>query len=136
MHRLALAFLVATISLADSNQKKENKAQDMSSMSSEAHAPLFQAPQSQQAGTVTDRVTAGLPRPATPAGRAPRRNFIDEYIFGKMERDGVLHAPLALDQEFFRRVTLDLTGRIPSPDELREFLSNHIRRPRFAVGAR
>jgi hypothetical protein len=40
--------------------------------------------------------------PATPV---PQNNFIDKFIFGKMERDGVPHAPLSADTEFFRRRT-------------------------------
>ena len=39
-----------------------------------------------------------------------------------MERDGVPHAPLATDQEFIRRIKLDLGGHIPSSAEVREFL--------------
>ncbi|MBI2149579.1 MAG: DUF1553 domain-containing protein [Acidobacteria bacterium] len=54
----------------------------------------------------------------------PRRNFIDEFIFGKMEKDGVPHASLSSDEEFFRRIHIDLTGRIPRDDELRAFLSS------------
>ena len=42
-----------------------------------------------------------------------------------MERDGIPHAPLATDQEFFRRVTLDLTGRIPTPAEVLSFLGDN-----------
>jgi hypothetical protein len=51
----------------------------------------------------------------------PRRNFIDDYIFGRMERDGIHPAPLANEQEYQRRVMLDLTGRIPSPEQVRSF---------------
>ena len=54
-----------------------------------------------------------------------RRNFIDDHIFGKIERDGVRHAPLSTDGEFLRRVTLDLTGRLPEPDATREFLGDN-----------
>ena len=54
----------------------------------------------------------------------PRKNFIDEHIFGKMERDGVPHAALSSDTEFFRRIHLDLTGRIPDPQEVREFAAS------------
>ena len=93
-------------------------------MSSDAHAPLFQGPKSLEAGIKTERLAAGLPRPSKPAGRLPRRNFIDDHIFGKMERDGIPHSPLATDQEFFRRVTLDLTGRIPTPQDLNDFLAD------------
>src|SRR5262245_31022825 len=54
----------------------------------------------------------------------PRRNFIDEHIFGKMQKDGIPSAPLATDAEFFRRVHLDLTGRTPKDDELRAYLAD------------
>lgn len=54
----------------------------------------------------------------------PRRNFIDVEIFDKIGRAGVQSAPLALDEEFFRRLHLDLTGRIPSPEAVREFFAD------------
>src|SRR5258707_13934026 len=44
-----------------------------------------------------------------------RKNLIDEFIFGKLEKDGVPHASLSSDEEVFRRVQLDLTPRMP-PD--------------------
>src|SRR5262249_49476138 len=53
-----------------------------------------------------------------------RRNFIDEEIFGAMEKAGVASAPLSTDEEFLRRVPLDMTGRIPSPDDVRAFLGS------------
>ena len=55
---------------------------------------------------------------------APRKNFIDDYIFGRMERDGIQPAPAADDQEFVRRVYLDLTGRIPSAEQFRSFIED------------
>jgi hypothetical protein len=93
-------------------------------MSPETHAPLFNAPKSLEAGALTDRVTAGLAKPSAPTGKMARKNFIDEHIFGRIEREKIPHAPLATDQEFVRRVTLDLTGRIPTPSDLREFLAD------------
>ena len=42
----------------------------------EAHAPLFRAPASKDAATLTEWVASSL----------PRRNFIDEHIFAKMAR--------------------------------------------------
>src|SRR2546422_691803 len=56
--------------------------------------------------------------------RMPRKNFIDEYIFGRMERDGIKPAPLASDLEFLRRVTFDMTGRPPTPNEMFAFLDD------------
>jgi hypothetical protein len=58
----------------------------------------------------------------TDGASMPRKNLVDEYIFGRMERDGVWPAPLADDQEFLRRVYLDLTGRSPSVEQLRSFV--------------
>ncbi|MBM3727959.1 MAG: DUF1553 domain-containing protein [Acidobacteria bacterium] len=55
---------------------------------------------------------------------AARKNLIDEFIFSKMEKSGVPHAPIASDEEFLRRVTLDLTGRLPSPETIRAFTAD------------
>ncbi len=54
----------------------------------------------------------------------PRRNLIDSAIFDKLSGLQVRSAPLASDEEFLRRVTLDLTGRIPTPAAVREFIAN------------
>ena len=59
------------------------------------------------------------------AGTMPRRNFVDTAIFDRMQSAGIASAPLTTDEEFIRRVTLDLTGRIPSVDQLQTFLSNN-----------
>src|SRR5688572_24986822 len=76
----------------------------------------------------TDQVRGGLVSAATRlavSSELPppvlRKNFIDEYIFGRMERDGISPAPISDDQTFLRRVFLDLTGRIPSADQVRGF---------------
>ncbi|HUQ92424.1 MAG TPA: DUF1549 domain-containing protein, partial [Bryobacteraceae bacterium] len=69
-----------------------------------------------------DRLAAAVQN-LDPASVA-RRNFIDEEIFSKLEKSNVRSAPLATDEEFLRRVMLDLTGRIPSPADVRGFVSN------------
>ena len=91
----------------------------------EVHAPLFEKNKSEEPARLTERVAPSLPKAKTASGRAIEpRNFIDQQIFGKMQRDGIPHAMLAGDVEFLRRVTLDLTGRIPTPDEVREFAAS------------
>jgi hypothetical protein len=61
---------------------------------------------------------------ALPASALPVRNFIDEEIFARLQAENVPAAPLASDEEFLRRVSLDLTGRIPSAEEIRAFLAD------------
>ena len=89
---------------------------------SEAHGSLFDRPKSEEAAALTDRLLGS--EPGSELGLVERRNFIDDHIFGKMERDGVPHARPASDIEFLRRVTLDLTGRIPVRTEVRAFLAD------------
>jgi hypothetical protein len=59
-----------------------------------------------------------------PAAAIPIRNFIDAEILGGLAARNVLPAPLSTDEEFFRRVSLDLTGRIPSAEEVRAFTAD------------
>ena len=51
------------------------------------------------------------------------RNLIDQHLFGAMAKDRIPHAPLSNDDEFCRRVYLDLTGRIPTPEQLIAFVA-------------
>ena len=60
------------------------------------------------AGALTEQTAGIRPRAdAAAPGPIPRRNFIDERIFERIEKDGVPHAPLAGDREFLRRAYLD-----------------------------
>lgn len=67
---------------------------------------------------------SSLPAPKAAAPEIPIRNFIDEEIFGNLARSGVSPARLTTDEEFFRRINLDLTGRLPSPQEVRDFVAD------------
>ncbi|MBI1788094.1 MAG: DUF1549 domain-containing protein [Acidobacteria bacterium] len=58
------------------------------------------------------------------AALIPKRNFIDEEIFGKLERLNVPSAALTTDEEFLRRIYLDLTGTPPAPADIRAFLAD------------
>src|ERR1700687_4868747 len=53
--------------------------------------------------------------PSTPRV-APAANTTEQHIFGKMTPDGVEPGPRTSDAQFLRRIYLDLTGRIPTPE--------------------
>ena len=119
--RLFLLLLVAcSIALAQSPPVKEEALTP--EQFRQAHQSIFEGPDAEQPDAA--ELTARLAGRVVEASPVERVNLIDEAIFGKMERDGVPHAPLASDGEFLRRVTLDLTGRIPTPDEIRGFLAD------------
>jgi len=63
-------------------------------------------------------------RPPMSTRLAASSNFIDQLINKKMSADGVQPAPATTDAEFLRRVFLDLTGRIPSPQQAATFLAD------------
>ncbi len=51
-------------------------------------------------------------------------NVVDRHIFGVLQAKGIQPAARANDYEFIRRVTLDLTGRVPRPERVTEFVSS------------
>src|SRR6476661_7154427 len=75
----------------------------------------------------TQKLAGALPRSASaaaPADSIPRRNFIDEAIFGTLAERRIPTARLTTDEEFFRRINFDLVGRIPGPDDVRSFVAD------------
>jgi hypothetical protein len=52
----------------------------------------------------------------------PPRNFVDELAFAKFKALGLPPSPTCDDATFIRRVTLDITGRLPTGDDARAFL--------------
>ena len=51
-------------------------------------------------------------------------NLIDQYLFQAMQDAGVAPADTTNDFEFIRRVTLDLTGRIPTAEAVMRFVAD------------
>jgi hypothetical protein len=58
------------------------------------------------------------------ATAVPQENLIDRHVVEKLNRLKVTPSPLAGDEEFLRRVYLDLIGLQPKPDEVRAFLAD------------
>jgi hypothetical protein len=90
------------------------------------HEKFVKTGKSASLSALTERVVAGLPRLASSgsSSHASGDNTIDTYIFPAIAAAGVTPAPPTTDYEFIRRVTLDLTGRIPAPDAVTSFVAD------------
>ena len=65
-------------------------------------------------------------RPAVPKTRNAKwaRNPIDAFVLSRLEKEGLRPSPEADKTTLLRRVTLDLTGLPPTPEEVDAFLSD------------
>jgi len=54
----------------------------------------------------------------------PRNNYIDELVYEKLKSIKVLPSGLCSDEEFVRRITLDLTGLPPEPGDVGKFVAD------------
>ena len=64
----------------------------------------------------------GDPLPDYPT--VARSNFIDEFVMDKLRKFRIVPSELSSDSEFLRRICLDLTGTLPPPGRVKEFLSS------------
>lgn len=58
------------------------------------------------------------------ASRKPARTKVDEFIEAKLHKLGIQPSPVCSDAEFLRRVSIDLTGTLPTPREIESFLAD------------
>lgn len=72
--------------------------------------------------TVT-QITLPFARPES-YPQLPVNNFVDEKLIAKWKDLGLTPAPLASDEEFFRRLHLDLIGTLPTPADVKAFLAD------------
>ena len=67
-------------------------------------------PVSQQVGFKYPKISASTP--------------IDKAIATKLQKVGIIPSEVCTDQEFLRRVTLDVTGTLPTAEEVKSFLAS------------
>ncbi len=63
-------------------------------------------------------------RPGFAWSNPPQHNFIDRHIDAKLQRIQVLPSEVCTDAEFLRRVSLDICGLPPDPEEVTAFLDD------------
>jgi uncharacterized protein DUF1549/uncharacterized protein DUF1553 len=69
-------------------------------------------------------ITVLNPNPGFSWNNQPRYNYIDELIDAKLKRLKIQPSAPVDDAEFLRRVSLDLTGLPPQPEEIRTFAAD------------
>src|SRR5947199_5456238 len=114
---LCLTFVV-TAQGPQNGQPQQGQPQADPDRIEAAHSELLNAKdKAAEASKLTEAVAPALPGAAASTAPIPRKNFIDEHIFGRIERDNIPHAPLASDEEFLRRAYVDAVGFLPTRSE-------------------
>jgi len=72
--------------------------------------------------TVT-RVTVPLGVP-TPAWQFPQQSVVDRHTEKKWRELGLVPSDLCTDEQFIRRVSLDITGTLPTPPQVAAFVAD------------
>ncbi|MBI3837498.1 MAG: DUF1553 domain-containing protein [Planctomycetia bacterium] len=67
-----------------------------------------------------------VPRPGAPQPypKQPVNNQIDQLVWTRLEKMGIVPSELVDDATFLRRAYLDAIGTLPTPDEVRRFLTD------------
>ena len=71
-------------------------------------------------GVFRATVPLGVPVDSLPTPK----NFIDELVFDKLVSLGLPASQVCDDATFLRRVSVDIAGRLPTPDEAEQFLAS------------
>lgn len=129
LRTMVLAGVVFSLAIGIAGQTQQTKQQPPPVKKVEdfdkIHEAIFnKTNKADEASKLTEEAARALPSKAGSMARIPRKNYIDEYVFGRIERDRIPHAGLAADEEFVRRAYLDATGGLPTADDVRQFVAS------------
>src|SRR5712691_5067121 len=122
MLTVLLSLSLVTGALPQKEQAEPGAQVDQDKIEAAHGALLSGKDNAAEASRLTQTVAPVLPDTAAAYAPVPRKNFVDEHIFGRIERDKIPHSPLAGDEEFLRRAYLDANGLLPPPEQVRAFL--------------
>ncbi len=118
--RFATTFFISALAWAAPQECTFQASPDaFLSAQSRAHRDVFQ-----RTVKVDKALAANGATPEAAPAPIDHRNFIDDEIFNKLDSQKVAPARLTTDEEFFRRINLDLTGRIPAANDIRNFVAS------------
>jgi hypothetical protein len=69
------------------------------------------------------RASVPLGRPI-PTYRFPAKNVVDKHTQQKWQELGIVPSELCTDEQFIRRVSLDITGTLPTPAQVQKFVAD------------
>ncbi|MFL5341822.1 MAG: DUF1553 domain-containing protein [Gemmataceae bacterium] len=61
---------------------------------------------------------------STPKYDFPAQTVVDQYTLKKWQELGLMPSELCSDEQFIRRVSLDLTGTLPTPEQVTKFVAD------------
>ncbi len=73
---------------------------------------------------VSEIIRAGSSQVSREYPNVPLPTRIDELVDAKLRKLGIIPSSLCTDSQFLRRVSLDVTGTLPTPDEIRNFIAD------------
>ena len=95
-----ILVLSLTVSIRGQKTEAPQQPQNNTDKYDDAHRTLFEQQQvdkAREAGQFADQVSRVLPQGEDHAGPVPRKNYVDEFIFSRVERDRIPHAGLSTD---------------------------------------